>query len=907
MPIDVTGLRPDVYSEINFELENPIIPANTRFPMVVGPADEHFNVPATELVRYGINPISKYDLSLQVDGQTKQFTVPSSYLPIVDSVGNVSADPKSITVWSGGKKRQVKEIEGATGIFSLSEILPVGSDLFVSFAFDDLDMEVSTDLLSQVDGTNTVFYVDQLYIVDGSNRGIITNDPSNITLLVDDAPFEVASLDGASGKITTKIAIPNTAASASVTFYRAFPRQYDYVPEHKRVLEIEKVGSRPDAADYIRGTQYVVKTLDGFNIIVWGSSILIDDKVKDADSDGIKSVLQATVHDDFIMNEELTDVDFTVKNGFTKSQVRDGSHLDKVTQDPSLVITRESATGSVETSSLVDTIYVLGDSKEIKFASTIPSGKIYSSYYRNVISNNTFSVKVTAKGGIGTGKYSLLDKSDVVIPHVIQGTHNLVGGPIAPEFPGGIFDGRVTPGKAVLGTYNLTFTSSKEYSVEFDDGVTPVVIGTGELDQTFEDLDRAVFWTIITPTLGTYQSGNILAFEVTDVDRDVSASPVFDIPGVQLILNTTADLEVDDLSEIATYNIETPIPSGTYYYLKYKIEKNTILNPLFLTRQDYLNGNVPIFVGEKNLENTGVLGVEAAFEAGSPYVLFLQSYKNSLGFSGSPEYEQARAVWEKGFENKSDPYYIVPMTINSQILQTFKNTSLQLSSYRYGRESRVYMSVDPTLSYREIISFVEGFSNVRISLFYPGDPVIDFVDDEGNVEEFQVSPAVIPAVIAGLRSSGLYNISESLVGDTKAIPYIKKVNTTLYEPFNGQLDLVGVSILINEDGVVKFWNESTTDASSVKTKEPTVIESVDDLAKTARKACKSEVGEYAADDSSVEKIMKAVLSNKITANIISDYANLTISADPNDPRVTRVKVKVFVPSIRKWIAISFVV
>ena len=914
MAIDVRGLRPGAYSELIYTLTNPIIPATLRFPMVVGCADEVLNVPAVELSRYGIQHIEKYDLSSLVDGVSKTFTVPSTYTPIISQSNRqlLASKPTDIVVYADGKKKQVKALYqvGSAWKFDLYDLLPLGSILQISLDFDDADKVQVDSLVAQADGVATKFYVSKLFVVDGSGRGIITNDPKAISVLVNGSAVEVIALDGAAGTFTTRLPVPSSPTTFTATYFNAFPRSYDYLPEHNRVVTVNSVGTRPGAADYIQGTQYLVKSSDGFKIIVWGSSVLTQDVVKGSGSVGIDSLLNAAVKDELIVNEELSPVDWVAKTGRTAYAIKNGQNLDQNTADPALLVgVIESATGFVSASTPISAIYIDSQNRTIK-ANTSLSGavgnKLFASYYSNLIAESLFTIEVLTVGAVGVGTYKVMDSLGATVMRSYEGTHTIAFAGLVPEYPNGVRDLRATPGASVAGVYDLTFTSATAYSVVFTPTVgAPVAVGNGFIDQTFKDNTRGVKWTLVTPSAGAYAAADIVQFKVDATARTASAQPVLDIPGVQFVLNTTVGTVVGDRTTLNTYNLENVIPPGTFYYVAYTLEKTTLEQPVFLSRADFLANNIPVFLGAKTTQNLGVLGVEAAFSAGAPFVCFLQTKKNASGFSGVTEFEACRKVWEQGFENKLNPYYIVPMTVNESILQSYKTTVVQLSSYRYGRECDLQRSVDPALSFREAMDIVGGFRTVRCQLWFPGDPIIDFVDASGNTEEFQVDGSVVAAVIAGLRTSGAYKVSESLVGGTKVIPYIKRMQTTLYEPFYGELDQASISILINEDNVVKVWNESSTDNEQVKTKEPTVLFCVDKLAIESRKSVKPQAGQIANDTAGVEKVMVTVLNTNIFDGTITDYKDLSVVKDAIDTRITRVKVTVFVPEIQKWITITF--
>jgi hypothetical protein len=145
----------------------------------------------------------KEDLTAQVDGSTATFTIPNT--PVTTANGQITNSTEQITVYLNGKEVPVRELNGESGVFTLFTIPPNQPSTFleVSYHYDLRDSLISLqDLSDQVDGVTVEFYVHDLYIVDGTNRGQITTDPGDVTVLVAGNEVEVQALDGFTGKIT---------------------------------------------------------------------------------------------------------------------------------------------------------------------------------------------------------------------------------------------------------------------------------------------------------------------------------------------------------------------------------------------------------------------------------------------------------------------------------------------------------------------------------------------------------------------------------------------------------------------------------------------------------------------------------------------------------------------------------
>ena len=74
------------------------------------------------------------------------------------------------------------------------------------------------DVSSQLTGTNRTFIVSHFPVVDGTGKGVVTKDPTKVTVTVDGEPAGVASIVGASGKITLS-SIPAMGAKVKVSYF----------------------------------------------------------------------------------------------------------------------------------------------------------------------------------------------------------------------------------------------------------------------------------------------------------------------------------------------------------------------------------------------------------------------------------------------------------------------------------------------------------------------------------------------------------------------------------------------------------------------------------------------------------------------------------------------------------------
>lgn len=123
---------------------------------------------------------------------------------------------------------------------------------------------------------NKVFYTFQRPIVDGSNGGVTTTDPSDVTVKVDGTQVIPTAVDGTTGAVTLPFA-PEAGVTVTVEYYfNAWQDTFDYLA-HINVTEITRCGVSPSRSDYTDGVDFVLKneSSDGTSRIVWGTAVLV--------------------------------------------------------------------------------------------------------------------------------------------------------------------------------------------------------------------------------------------------------------------------------------------------------------------------------------------------------------------------------------------------------------------------------------------------------------------------------------------------------------------------------------------------------------------------------------------------------------------------------------------------------
>lgn len=365
---------------------------------------------------------------------------------------------------------------------------------------------LSATFLSGGEGpnTNTVFKVKNVPIVDGTNGGVVTTDPSKVTVLQNGSPATVVAVDGAAGLITLsgEVFFGNTL---TVTYYtNTYQDTYDLLPA-SNVSSILEVGLGPDRADYIDDVDYVLSTDTAGNpVIQWGASSSTSSGVATTGftpfgpTQITTTLVDEHVYLQFAGNGDGKTTVFTLPDSPT-----DGSGLSHVTDDPTKISVFVGADPySAFQSNTVQVARLSGASASVTLYNPPAAGqKVYASYYRNTLNDHTYTLTVVNPAQTGVGTYTIKNEVGYVIPVVSNSTNTVAAGAFATTgivYPHAFSDAWDEP-NAVDETVTLTFNN---------DGTTVITPATQAHVTT-----QTIVFTATTP--GT--AGNSVTVAFTSV------------------------------------------------------------------------------------------------------------------------------------------------------------------------------------------------------------------------------------------------------------------------------------------------------------------------------------------------------------------------------------------------------
>jgi hypothetical protein len=120
-------------------------------------------------------------------------------------------------------------------------------------------------------GRNKVFYTFQRPIVDGSNGGVTTTDPADVTVKVDGAQVIPTAVDGQSGAVSLPFAPEIGAVVTCQYYFNSWQDTFDYLA-HRNVIDVTQCGVTPDRNDYIEGADFILQD----DKILWGTAVTVE-------------------------------------------------------------------------------------------------------------------------------------------------------------------------------------------------------------------------------------------------------------------------------------------------------------------------------------------------------------------------------------------------------------------------------------------------------------------------------------------------------------------------------------------------------------------------------------------------------------------------------------------------------
>lgn len=280
-------------------------------------------------------------------------------------------------------------------------------------------------------GRKKTFRVFNGPVVDGSDGGITTTDPSKVVVLVNGAQVIAKSVDGLNQRVTLPFA-PREGSTVTVQYYfNTFQDTFDYLP-NANIVSVGNVGIAPGRRDYLNGPDFVIVNEGSISKIQWGTAfqvlpgektgvgtfdstqvvgLLVDDRVFGVQcaryTDTVANVVSTTR---FVLplsprtgNGRDTPLGSTLFQNVTNGRV------DMPSNRPDLVEVHVGKTfRDAMSRPSVPVMEVDSATNTFTLRDPVPADyKSFATFWYNRIQDDTYTLSVVTPGASGVGQYSV--------------------------------------------------------------------------------------------------------------------------------------------------------------------------------------------------------------------------------------------------------------------------------------------------------------------------------------------------------------------------------------------------------------------------------------------------------------------------------------------------------------------
>jgi len=275
--------------------------------------------------------------------------------------------------------------------------------------------------------SNTVFKVKHVPIVDGSNGGVVTTDPTKVAMLVNGASAKVRAVDGVHGLVTLLNPVTYGSTLAATYYTNTYQNTYDLLPA-SNVASITEVGLGPDRSDFTEDTDFVLGTdANGNGTINWGASTTTDVGISTTGYTpfGPAQITTALVDEKVYLRPCHGSVNGSNLAFVLPDVPVDGSGLSRPTDDPGKIAVYVGADPvSALTAGAVRVVSLSGSTGAFSLYVPPTAGQgVYATYWRNTLNDHSYTVAVKSPGIPGQGTYSIKDEIGRVLPVATNGTN----------------------------------------------------------------------------------------------------------------------------------------------------------------------------------------------------------------------------------------------------------------------------------------------------------------------------------------------------------------------------------------------------------------------------------------------------------------------------------------------------
>jgi hypothetical protein len=926
---------PGVYVQTLTQAPLASVAGDIRFPAFIGTASNTVEIDNFEMIRgssaMADNPIVKLDVSAQfISGLNRNFNVAvaGGPIPIVngDGSGTVTNNPAAVTVYINGAPVPVASVNGTTGDVYLVSFPALGDVVQVSYFFKNKDdFHANENLSDQADGVNKIFQTHFYPIVQGDNGGTPTTDPSKVIVTVNSTTVTVSSVAGVDGQITLAAA-PALGATVLVSYYsNEFANTADYLPS-PYLNEILEVGLAPGSSDFVQGKDFILDSTGAFKTIQWGDSFKVATGTTTVgftpfyNGSGASASIVGTLYDNRVWRQNTTTLaGDSTNDGTNKTFVMpfipmNGQGRGYVTENPSSLLvyvgTSVSASALVD-STIVTTVDAATKTFQLQYAPAVGQ-RVFVTEYNNILTTDAWTLTDTTVGGDSSGGYTVVGANLGTAMVAVLGPQ---GGSASDSsvhdtvnfFANPPIDAQAIPGLAIPEIITITLIDATSFGVTSSvaNGTGTGGDNTGYVNQTYIDKETSFRVTIPNGTDSqsgpfsiTYQAGDIIRYTITPNLTTYTSQPELEIPGLKLVVKSTAGGNVGDTAFVNTYNLDSASEPavGDFYYISYTdlktFDSNGLLPPVLYTNEK----DVFAATGPLAITNKLAFAAHLAFLNGAAAVALLEieAFPQSDGADApSSEYIAGIDAFNEplpgGFRpTLMEPLIAVGTTTGTAVINYLKTSNVIQSGIRYGNEHVSYFGFALETTPTQAQIYAKATATERMIAVYPDGAVTTLTDALGNTTEYLVDGSLLAAAVAGRDVSPAFDVAEPItkkpiVGFTRLFRRLDSVTSALTAN-------AGITLLEESGAGIDVKFGLTTDLTSVLTRTPSVIRTKDFVQRGVRSILAPYIGTKLLIQriSQIENTVTSYLAGLQQAQIIQGFNNVSAVQDPNDPTIINV-------------------
>ena len=324
-------------------------------------------------------------------------------------------------------------------------------------------------------------------VVDGSNGGITTTEPSKVVILVNGLQVIASAVDGQNSLVTLPSA-PRDGSTVTIEYYfNTFQDTFDFLP-NSNIVSVRRVGIAPGRSDFLNGPDFIIVNEGDQSKILWGSAFTVTAGETTGTTDFDSTQIQGMLVDDRIyavettrFTDPLTNIVSTTKFtlpikpttgngrdtplGTSLYQTVTNGRIDLPTNRPDLVIVH---VGKNVRDALakppVTVLEVDGSDNTMVLKDPVSADlKAFATFWYNRLADDTYTLSVTTPGASGVGKFGVTSQvqNNAPLRHVRFGTKFAL--PQIVQWPSGsesVPDAIHFGGQPVSETVTCTFDSA---------------------------------------------------------------------------------------------------------------------------------------------------------------------------------------------------------------------------------------------------------------------------------------------------------------------------------------------------------------------------------------------------------------------------------------------------------------